>query len=167
MLMPSDVIIRPARKDELPLVKRLSVEELPDELADFERESADRAKRIFADRMEQLLGMPESAVYVAVVDGGPDIAGYVWLGLSERPFSDEKVGWIYDLFVVPAFRGRKVGEALLKHALEVSRRRRDPMTGLMVRANNKVAYSLYEKLGFEPEYVVMSRKESGPTASNS
>ena len=78
-----------------------------------------------------------------------------------------RVGWIYDLLVVPEYRGRGVGEALLKHALGVSRRNGYDLTGLMVRANNKVAYSLYEKLGFKPEHVVMSRKESEFSASNS
>ena len=165
--MKPKIAIRLARKDELPLVKRLSVEELPDELNEFERKEAARAKLVFAGRMDEILGRLGNEVYVATVDGEQEIAGYVWFGVSERPFSDMEVGWIYDLLVVPGHRGEGVGEALLRHALGVSRERGHRLTGLMVRANNKVAYSLYEKLGFEPEYVVMSRKETGVSASNS
>ena len=164
---PAKIEIREAGKDELSTVKRLSVAELPDELNEFEREEMDRSKRVFAEKLEVLLRREGNEVYVATVDGASEMAGYVWFGISERPFSDMRVGWIYDLLVVPEYRGRGVGEALLKHALGVSRRNGYDLTGLMVRANNKVAYSLYEKLGFKPEHVVMSRKESELSASNS
>ena len=103
---------------------------------------------------------------MALVGGGPEVAGYVWFGVSDRPFSQMKVGWIYDIQVVPAERGKGVGEALLKHALDVSRRKGFRLAGLMVRANNRVASSLYEKLGFYPEYVVMSRNEQGPVSTS-
>jgi ribosomal protein S18 acetylase RimI-like enzyme len=157
--LKAEIAIREARKGELPLIRKLSVEELPDELNEFERKDAENAKKVFAARLEELFRREGNEVFVASVDGGTEIAGYVWFGISERPFSDMKVGWIYDLLVVQEHRGKGVGEALLKHALEVSRKRGFELTGLMVRANNKVAYSLYEKLGFRPEYVVMSRKE--------
>lgn len=165
--MRTEVTVREARKDELPLIKKLSVEELPDELNELERKDAGRAKKVFAERMEDQLRMGGNEIYVATVDGGSGVAGYVWFGVAERPFSDMKVGWIYDLFVVPEHRGKGVGEALLKRALEASRRRGFALAGLMVRANNKVAYSLYEKRGFKGEYVVMTRKEPADSTSNS
>lgn len=159
MAVKAKISIRDVREDELPLVKRLSVEELPDELNEFERKQAGRAMRAFARRLEELWGRPGNEIFVATLDGEPGFAGYVWFGISERPFSDMKVGWIYDILVVPGQRGKGVGEALLRRAIEVSRKRGYQLTGLMVRANNKTAYSLYEKLGFKPEYIVMSRKE--------
>ena len=165
--MRTEVTVREARKDELPLIKKLSVEELPDELNEIERKDAGRAKRVFAERMDDQLRVGGNEIYVAMVDGSAEIAGYVWFGVAERPFSDMKVGWVYDLFVVPGHRGRGVGEALLRRALDVSRKRGFELTGLMVRANNKVAYSLYEKLGFKGEYVVMTRDQPGDSASNS
>lgn len=165
--MEQKIAVRPAKESEVPLLKRLSVEELPDELNELEREDADRAKRVFLGRMEALLAGPGSEMYVATVEEGTEVAGYVWFGVSERPFSDMEVGWIYDIQVLPAHRGKGVGEALLRHALQVSGERGHRMTGLMVRANNRVASSLYEKVGFEPEYVVMSRKETGVSKSNS
>ncbi|MDG7012297.1 MAG: hypothetical protein JRN11_00250 [Nitrososphaerota archaeon] len=45
---------------------------------------------------------------------------------------------------------------------------RSGLAGLMVRSKNRAAYSLYEKLGLYPEYVVMTGEESGLlTDSNS
>jgi ribosomal protein S18 acetylase RimI-like enzyme len=166
--VPVGITIREARGDEMAFVKRLSVDELPDELSEWERPQAQEAKKSFARVMDALLRKKGTEVYVAVLGGGPKIAGYVWLGVSDRPFSEMKVGWIYDIQVVPSERGKGVGEALLRHALEASKRKGFVVAGLMVRANNKAAYSLYEKLGFYPEYVVMSRKEPGPISpSNS
>ena len=166
--MPPEIDIREPTDEELALVKRLSVEELPDELNEYERTQVDRAKRVFAERMDVLLRREGNEVYVAVDRGSGEVAGYVWFGVSERPFSDMKYGWIYDILVLPDHRGKWEGEALLNHALGVSRRRGFELTGLMVRAKNKVAYSLYEKLGFYPEYVVMTKKdEIPPPASKS
>lgn len=160
--------IRAARKDEMPLIMRLSVDELPEELNVHERKHTARAKKVFASRIEALLKKEGNEVFVATIGGGSEIAGYVWVGVSARPFSDMKVGWIYDLLVVPSQRGMGVGKKLLRYALETSRKRGFELTGLMVRANNAVAYSLYEKVGFRPEYIVMSKFESeSVSASNS
>jgi [ribosomal protein S18]-alanine N-acetyltransferase len=158
--MPAGLSIREARQSELPLIRQLSVDELPDELNEYERRRIDTVKEVFAKRLEEILSRSGNEIFVAEIEGTPGIAGYVWFGISERPFSDLKVGWIYDILVVPSHRGQGVGEALLSHALKVSRERGFELTGLMVRANNKVAYTLYEKLGFKPEYVVMTRRES-------
>ena len=43
-----------------------------------------------------------SEFYAALVERGPEIAGYVWFGASDRPFSQKKGGWIYDIQVVRA-----------------------------------------------------------------
>ena len=166
--MAARITIRVAKNEELSQIKGLSVDELPDELNEYERPHAEEAKKVFARRLDQLLQKGGNEFFVAEVDGAQGIAGYVWFGISERPFSDMKVGWIYDLLVVPTQRGKGVGEALLRHALGVSKKRGFELSGLMVRANNNVAYSLYEKLDFKPEYVLMTRKESGAqSASNS
>lgn len=161
------VSIREARKDELPLIRRLSMEELRDELNEAELKHLDQAQKAFARRLEALFSRKGNEVYVAAVDGSKEMAGYLWFGVSDRPFSGMEVGWIFDVQVVPSYRGKGVGEALMRHALEVSKMRGFEETGLMVRAGNRVAYSLYEKLGFNPEYVLMTRKEKADSASNS
>ena len=88
-----------------------------------------------------------------------EMAGYVWFGVSERPFSGMKMGWIYDIEVLPAFRGKGVGEALMRHAMKLSRERGFDQIGLMVNQKNTVAWSLYEKLGFQTEYRIMGKRE--------
>jgi ribosomal protein S18 acetylase RimI-like enzyme len=159
--------IREAREEEMPQIRRLSMQQLTDELDEFERQHMDQARQVMEKRLELPFRGPGNEVYVATVDGGPEMAGFVWFGVSDRPFSDVKVGWVYDIQVMPALRGKGVGEALMRYALKLSKKRGFAKTGLMVRANNKAAYSLYEKLGFEPEHILMTRNEADVSASNS
>jgi ribosomal protein S18 acetylase RimI-like enzyme len=57
-------------------------------------------------------------------------------------------GWVKDLAVVPGFRGRGLGEALLRHALTVFHDRGLATVGLKVDADNPTgAVRLYERVG--------------------
>jgi ribosomal protein S18 acetylase RimI-like enzyme len=166
--LPSEISIRKARKSELPLIMEMSVDELPAELSEVELRYLGRVKKEFARRQQALIKRGGNEFYVAEVGGNPGIAGYVWFGVSERMFSGVKVGWIYDILVLPTHRGKGVGEALLKHALRVGRERKFREIGLMVNAKNAVARSLYEKLGFQTQYMIMARDEGKASpASNS
>lgn len=168
MGVAAGVRIREAKKDELSRIRELTIQELPDELYDFEKGGEEAASAAFSERIDELFGHGGNEFYVAEVDGEPGMAGYVWLGVSHRPFSGMKVGWIYDIQVVPAHRGKGIGRALMEHALKASRERGFALTGLMVKADNKPAYALYESLGFRPDFMMMNRREPGAgPASNS
>ena len=59
-----------------------------------------------------------------------------------------KEGWIKDLAVAPAARGRGLGEALLRHAFARLYERGARRIGLKVDAHNPTsAIRLYERLG--------------------
>ena len=156
--MPGQVTIRRAREDELPLIKQLSVKQTILELDEYERQERERIETDDMKRLDVFFKKPGNEFYVAEAESGK-MAGYVWLGVSERPFSGLKTGWIYDIEVLPAFRGKGIGEALMRHALKVSRAKGFAQTGLMVNQKNSVAWSLYEKLGFQTEYRIMNRRE--------
>lgn len=155
--MPSEVVVREAKKEEMGLIRKLSVDELPSELNEKELMHVERAKEVFGKVTESILARGGNEFYVAESEGA--MAGYVWFGVSERPFSGMKMGWIYDILVLPEHRGKGIGEALMRHAIRVSREKGFEQVGLMVNAKNKVAGSLYEKLGFQTEYRIMSRPE--------
>ena len=157
--LPEEIAIRRARESERSRIRALSIEELPAELDDDELKFVQRAKEVFGERLDAILTRPGNEFYVAQVGTDEGIAGYVWFGVSQRPFSGAEIGWIYDIMVVPEHRGKGIGEALMKHALKVSKERGFTQTGLMVNAKNKAAWSLYEKLGFQNEYRIMNRRE--------
>ena len=157
--MPQEITIRRAKESELPLIRKMSIEELPSELDDDELRFVQKAKEVFGKRLDAILARSGNEFYVAQVGNDVGMAGYVWFGIAQRPFSEVDIGWIYDILVLPEHRGKGVGEALMRHALKLSKGRGFTQTGLMVNAKNKAASSLYEKLGFQTEYRIMNRRD--------
>ncbi len=157
--MPQEIAIRRAKESELPRIRELSIEELPADLDDDELKFVTRAKEVYGNRLDDLLARSGNEFYVAQVGTDETIVGYVWFGVSQKTFSDMEIGWIYDILVLPEHRGKGIGEALMRHALKVSKDRGFAQTGLMVNEKNKAAWSLYEKLGFQTEHRIMNRRE--------
>lgn len=71
------------------------------------------------------------------------VIGYcgMWVILDE--------GHITNIAVLPEYRGRKLGDALLKQVIEFSRALRLRVLTLEVRVSNIVAQKLYKKYGFQ------------------
>ncbi|MGA7523964.1 MAG: GNAT family N-acetyltransferase [Acidobacteriaceae bacterium] len=78
-----------------------------------------------------------------VQPGNPDLAGLL---LCSRVRDD--VGHVTQICVAPEFRGRGLGQLLIKECAAVLARRRFSLLTLTVTASNQNAVSLYEWLGF-------------------
>ncbi|EPZ38636.1 ribosomal protein S18-alanine N-acetyltransferase [Anoxybacillus ayderensis] len=81
------------------------------------------------------------ARYIVMEHDG-QIIGYcgMWLVMDEAH--------ITNIAVLPEFRGKKLGEALMKQAMALAREEGAQTMTLEVRVSNTVAQSLYRKLGF-------------------
>jgi ribosomal protein S18 acetylase RimI-like enzyme len=91
---------------------------------------------------------PRRLVWVAAVAG--ELAGYV---AAERQEEDE--GYLDFLGVVPAFRGRGLGAALVATACEQLRLSGCPSVHLTVRESNQAARRVYARCGFTEERVLV------------
>lgn len=82
------------------------------------------------------------AVYVVIEIEGK-IVGYggVWIVVDEAH--------ITNIALLPDYRGRKLGLALMRKIMEISREMGAKTMTLEVRMTNLVAQSLYKKLGFQ------------------
>ncbi|MFL6517137.1 MAG: ribosomal protein S18-alanine N-acetyltransferase [Bacillus sp. (in: firmicutes)] len=82
------------------------------------------------------------AVYI-VLEENNKILGYcgAWIVIDEAH--------VTNVAVLPQFRGRKLGEAILKEMMSVAREMGAKSMTLEVRVTNHVAQSLYRKLGFQ------------------
>ncbi|MCR2823580.1 ribosomal protein S18-alanine N-acetyltransferase [Lederbergia panacisoli] len=82
------------------------------------------------------------AVYL-IMEYNKEIAGYcgVWLVMDEAH--------ITNIAVLPEFRGRKLGEALLRKMMSLAKEAGTKTMTLEVRVSNTPARSLYKKLGFQ------------------
>ncbi|WP_407638481.1 ribosomal protein S18-alanine N-acetyltransferase [Bacillus alveayuensis] len=77
-----------------------------------------------------------------VMEWNGQVIGYcgMWLVMDEAH--------ITNVAVLPEFRGRKLGEALMRKAMETAKELGAKTMTLEVRVSNHVAQSLYRKLGF-------------------
>lgn len=94
---------------------------------------------------------PEDCL-VAEVDG--QVAGYVLLGHPTPLASNAHVQQIQGLAVAGTARGRGVGRALIRAAVEEARRRGARRITLRVLGHNAPARALYESEGFVVEGVL-------------
>ncbi len=83
------------------------------------------------------------AKYIVMLDKGR-VIGYcgMWIVVDEAH--------ITNVAVLPQYRGKKLGEALMQKAMELSKQYGALSMTLEVRVSNVVAQSLYKKLGFQP-----------------
>ncbi len=76
--------------------------------------------------------------------------------------ADGHRGWVYYLGVLPDFRGRRFGEAMMRAAERWIVARGMPKLQLMVRNDNSTVISFYEAIGYKREEVaVLSRRFDG------
>lgn len=103
-------------------------------------------ERFFTDRLE-----PRDHL-VAELDG--ELVGYLRLGLASPLESNAHVRQIRGLAVAEKARGQGVARALLRAAVEESRRRGARRLTLRVLGHNTPARTLYESEGFAVEGVL-------------
>jgi [ribosomal protein S18]-alanine N-acetyltransferase len=82
------------------------------------------------------------AVYI-VLEEDEKVIGYVgaWVVIDEAH--------VTNLAILPSYRGKKLGEALLRKMMTVAKEMGARSMTLEVRVTNNVAQSLYRKLGFQ------------------
>lgn len=85
----------------------------------------------------------------------PDPVGFLWLFVGEGPAGT--YGFVYDVEVGAAHRGRGLGRAIMEEASAVATREGAHYVGLNVFGFNDVARSLYESMGYgiEGEFIVV------------
>jgi ribosomal protein S18 acetylase RimI-like enzyme len=115
-----------------------------DPFGDGEPLATDVRERLIPD----LRRLDNCYIFLAIAESSPVGLAICFFGYSSflaRPLLN-----IHDLAVVPEWRGRRVGRALL-HAIEQEARRRHCCRiTLEVRADNLVARRLYQDFGFQP-----------------
>jgi ribosomal protein S18 acetylase RimI-like enzyme len=111
----------------------------------------------------------DGGIYVAEVDGR--VAGFA--GVWARVVSDEPDEYRYefahlcDLVVLPEFRGRGLGRALLQRAEDHAREHGATTLRLGVLAANDRARQLYKSAGFHGYLEIMAKDLRGGDESNS
>jgi ribosomal protein S18 acetylase RimI-like enzyme len=98
-----------------------------------------------AAELGEIVDNPNSVLFVA--RAGHDVVGSLTLAFYRIPTGLKS--WIEDVVVDEAGRGRGVGEALNRAALDEARRRGAKDVSLTSRPSREAANRLYQRIGFE------------------
>ena len=120
--------------------------------------SRDRAEALAEEQTDALLpdGKSTDGMFIVMADAddaGP--VGYAWLALKGPDVSS---AWVYDIAIDEEQRGKGYGRALLNGLEQVARERGHESIALNVFAGNDYARRLYERAGFQPTSLRMSKR---------
>jgi len=106
---------------------------------------------------ERLLpqGLRTVNTYLYSVYDGEQAVGVIWL--KADPNHPSKSGFIFDIEIREAFRGKGYGKQTMQLMEEKSRELGLNSIGLHVFASNKVARNLYESLGYQTVSLNMTK----------
>jgi GNAT superfamily N-acetyltransferase len=135
--------IERATERDVPLILRLITE-----LADYERMSDEVVAT--EDGLRRTLFGPHPAAEVVVGYAGDEPAGFALFFHNYSTFLARPGLYLEDLFVVPKFRGRGYGKALLVHLAKLAVERDCGRFEWSVLDWNEPAIGFYKKLGARP-----------------
>jgi len=141
---PSDFRIDPATAADVPVIRSLIRG-----LADYER----LTHAVVADEArlrESLFGASPSAEVVIARASGEPVGFAVWFH-NYSTFLGQRGLYLEDLFVVPAWRGRGIGRALLACLAQIAVERECGRMEWAVLDWNEPAIGFYRSLGAEPQ----------------
>lgn len=155
-----DLIVRPARREDLGAVARLAGELV-------RMHHAFDARRFFLpEKVEEgyawWLGreMERDEVVLMVAARGDAVVGYTYARIEERDWNQllDAHGALHDLWVEPAERRRGVARALVEATVAALEAKGAPRVVLHTAAGNEAAAAFFATLGFRRTMVEMTRE---------
>jgi GNAT superfamily N-acetyltransferase len=156
-----DVVVRPARREDLPVLGQLGGHLLRTHYAfDPHRFMApgDDPEAGYAWFLGTQIRSDDVAVFVAERDGA--VAGYVYVGIEPQSWKElrEEAGFIHDVVVTDTARRHGVATALMEAAVAWLRERGVPRVILWTAQPNEGAQRLFERLGFRRTMIEMTKE---------
>ncbi|MCI4331565.1 MAG: GNAT family N-acetyltransferase [Thermoplasmata archaeon] len=154
--------LRPAREKDIPalvplLVRLKRLNEEFDPLLKVRDDVAEQAAEVLASDLKN-----PKAVVLAAEGVGVDkdkVVGLVRAQVRERPFyTPSQEGVILDIYLLPIYRRRGVGEYLLKEATEHLKLKGAGVVTAEFPTQNEIAVRFYAKRGFRPITALHARQ---------
>lgn len=98
----------------------------------------------------------ERGSYYLIAVEDTTLMGWILVGTNKDQFTDSINGFIYELYVIEAYRGNGISKRLLTAAINQLREEGYDEVGLNVFSGNDDAIQLYEKMGFNVKTFSMS-----------
>ena len=138
-----------------------AIEVSPELVATFERllpQLSRSSPAPGAGELAAIIASPATHLLVATEDGSPAVLGSLTLVVFRIPTGLR--AWIEDVVVDADARGKGVGEALNRHAIDIAAEQGARSVDLTSRPSRKAANRLYQRLGFEPRDTNVYRYQS-------
>ena len=107
-----------------------------------------------AQTIEQYLSQQTPLWWIESVDAATPV-GCLWLGNAINQVNGDRHAYIFLLYVQPEHRRRGIGSALVEIAETWAIERGDRQIGLQVFADNQPALTLYRKLGYQTQSLLL------------
>jgi len=140
---PDELAIVPAREGDVPLIL-----EFISKLAEYERLSEEVTANEALLREALFGARPVAKALLAYCNAEP--AGFALYFLSFSTFIGRPGIYLEDLFVLPVFRGKGIGKALLSHLARLAKQRKYARVEWAVLDWNQPAIDFYRKLDARP-----------------
>jgi ribosomal protein S18 acetylase RimI-like enzyme len=159
MVLSMNIVLREARENDIPLMKKFTVETGWKSIPEGQKAFLDREKwnKHMIEVFERLYNRENSMIFVAE-DEGHAFVGYLFVGESSDMMTGLRYGFIYDIFVEEKSRRKGIGKILLEKAESYCREKGYSKIALMVATINDPATKLYCRLGFKPEHLYMGKE---------
>ena len=153
--------LRPAREADLAalvslLLRLKRLNEEFDPLLKVRDDADEQARTVLRANLADPMG-----VVLAAEGVGPDkdkVVGFVRALVRERPFySPEREGVILDIYLLPLYRRRGVGEYLLREVSSALKAKGAGVVTAEFPAQNEIASRFYQKRGFRPITAIHAR----------
>ena len=153
------MIIRKATLKDFEELKKLWAEFFLLEASTDERVNTEWVKQGLPVALGKSLRNKNEATFVAEEKG--KLVGYASSEIipNSRRIRYEKQGHLYNLYVIPRYRGKNIGKRLLEKSLDWFKKRKVKDLKIMAYEWNKRAQKLYRKYGFR-DYMLMMMKIS-------
>lgn len=159
MAAPGEIRVRKGSTDDYDFFQEMEIETTWENLSPEERARLTRAQiaEALRETHDLLLSRIGNVLFIAETEAG-ERAGLLWFGESRNLVTGEIEGWVYNISVVPTFRGQGIGALLMSHAEAHARAEGYGQIGLMVAVHNDVARRLYTKAGYAESSIVMRKR---------
>ena len=116
------------------------------------------SERGYAWFLESQLTNPEALVLVAESEGA--VVGYVYASIEPRNWKElrERAGFVHDILVTEDAQGLGLARQLMDAAFAWMREQGAPRVLLWTAAPNARAQRLFERLGFRPTMIEMTKE---------
>jgi L-amino acid N-acyltransferase YncA len=134
-------MIRRATEQETNTILQMTGHIIQESTAGYATNGSQKAYQMFAPLLQ-------NGAYYLVAIQNQRVIGWIMLGQDRNPLTNEYVGSLLDLYVLLPYRKQRIGDTLMKAAINELKQQGFRVIQLNVFAGN-TAKSIYEKLGFK------------------